>query len=161
MITRFSDCKKYRYTLVRKFHDVPKPNYLIFLMLNPSKADEIADDPTIKRCISFAKQMGYDGLLVLNCYAYRSTDARQLKLVADPIGPENDNYIKSYASLFPDVICAWGNNAEKHRAASVVKILKEVGAKMWCFKINGTGHPKHPLFVSSNQEPIPFEFKYD
>lgn len=158
MKTIFSFCKKYRYTLVRTFSDVPtQPRYLTFLMLNPSTADEQLNDPTINRCISFAKSLGFDGIFVMNLYSLRATNPNELWKSHDPVGPINDFCIENYANVMTDIVCAWGNNADKSRAAAVIKILKSTEAKLWCLGLNQTGHPKHPLYISGAQQLIPFD----
>ena len=60
-----SDCQKYRYALSRTWDD--KNNTILFIALNPSTADEKNDDPTIRKCINYAKKWGYGSLLVLIC----------------------------------------------------------------------------------------------
>ncbi len=108
--------QKYRYWLERDKGSNP----LVFVMLNPSTADAELDDPTIRRCRRFAADNGYTGIVVVNLYAYRATKPKDLFSADDPIGQENDNYI-STAALINDVCCAWGANADKDRAAEVVK----------------------------------------
>ena len=101
----------YRYALERRW-DHMRP-YLVMVMLNPSTADAVRDDPTIRRCVGFAKKARAGGLLVLNLFAYRATDPRELREAADPVGPENDEIIKRHLdgmSLYEGtkVVAAWG-----------------------------------------------------
>ena len=116
-----SDCGLYRYTLRRKirydtglflqaYNFKMEKDLVAFVMLNPSTADAEKDDPTIRRCIDYAQQWGYNELLVLNIFAYRSTDPRKLKSVNDPVGPLNHETFKRKLLDVGEVICAWGNH---------------------------------------------------
>ncbi len=89
-----SPCKAYRYALWRRWSDAPP---VLFVMLNPSTADESQDDPTIRRCISFAKQWGHGGIIVGNLFAFRSPYPNDLQTAADPIGPENNLWLERLA----------------------------------------------------------------
>ncbi len=104
-----SECGEYRYSLSRIW-DESLPA-IAFLMLNPSTADGSQDDPTIRRCISYAKQWGYGVLHVVNLFAYRATDPQDLLEVLDPIGPENFYHISKTTASCQCIIFAWGNNA--------------------------------------------------
>lgn len=137
----------YRYTLVRQW-DV-FGSVLVFLMLNPSKADGHQDDPTIRRCVGIARRLGYGGILVCNLFAWRATDPDELRKAADPIGPKNDlaimNCIKGR-----DVIAAWGNVEKKFesRARQVLATLRGHAASVRALKLTGEGQPWHPLMSS-------------
>lgn len=151
-----SDCGLYRYQLSRIWN--PEGKKVMFLMLNPSKADANKDDPTIRRCISFAKSWGYGGLYVGNLYAYRCTDPKLLLQVYDPEGPLNWAYLHEMASLSEMVVLAWGN------AGIVTKLgkkftgkyipLKVISEKLYVLKVGKSGHPWHPLFLKSELKPI-------
>jgi len=136
-----SPCRSYRYLLWRRWADGP---YLNFIMLNPSTADESEDDATIRRCVERAKRMEFSALSVTNLFAYRSTDPRMLKTVADPVGPDNDKALVDTATGAGMVICAWGNHGEK-RAAAVLKILS--GVRVHCLRKTKIGQPEHPLYI--------------
>jgi hypothetical protein len=87
----FDTTRRYRYRLI---HDwTGSPERVAFIMLNPSTADERTLDPTIRRCIGFAKAWGFGGIDVVNLFAWRTTDPAALARVADPIGPRNDGMI--------------------------------------------------------------------
>src|SRR5437870_4841901 len=105
-----SPCGKFRYRLTRQWGEGAA---LPFVMLNPSTADAEQDDPTIRKCVGFAKRMGYDGIEVVNLYAYRATKPADLKKAGYPRGPENDRHIEAalVESHANSVICAWGVNA--------------------------------------------------
>ena len=76
--TTFSSCRTYRYVLWREL-DAANPRYALFIGLNPSTADEVADDPTIRRCKDFARRWGYGAVCVANLFAYRATKPAKLK----------------------------------------------------------------------------------
>ena len=100
-----SECGSYRYALTREWAD---GKCVAWLMLNPSTADADIDDPTIRRCIGFARQWGYGRLVVVNLFALRATDPRVLVRNADPVGSKNDFYIAKAMKEAQEVICAWG-----------------------------------------------------
>lgn len=149
-----SGCGRYRYWLTRTWdHALPK---VTFIMLNPSTADASKDDPTIRRCIDFAKRWGAGGLCVVNLFAYRSPRPADLPKVADPVGPGNDDVILNM-SRGRRVICAWGATGAKygkHRIAHVLKLLD--GQAVECLKLTDDGHPWHPLYVPANTIPMRF-----
>ena len=148
-----SPCGQYRYSLVRQW-DRTKP-YLPFVMLNPSTADATIDDPTIRRCMSFARREGCGGVVVVNLSAFRATDPKRLRQVDDPIGPLNRQVIYDAVTVAAEagvpVICAWGVN-DITRAASVALIMaREAGAQIMCLGKTTDGHPRHPLYVRGDQ----------
>lgn len=125
-------------------------------MLNPSTADATLDDPTIRRCRSFAKAWSLGGLWVVNLYALRATDPRLLKDVEDPVGPENDDAIHD-AIVRSRVTClAWGAAGGRERVDRVLEILWETGRRPFCLGVTRGGHPRHPLRISSGTRLIPF-----
>lgn len=137
----------YRYSL-RRIWDSELP-CVAFVMLNPSIADDEIDDPTIRRCIGFAKSWGYGSLEVVNLFAYRATDPDELKLCLDPIGPDNDKYINEAICRAGMIITAWGTKGSlMRRNKEVMKILHPYSPK--CLEITKAGHPKHPLYVAAN-----------
>lgn len=165
----FSDCGKYRYVLWRQWDLLdPEPVFMAFIGLNPSTADESVDDPTIRRCIGFAKREGYSGLYMLNLFAYRATLPRDMKLAADPVGPLNDQILADYIETAGKAVACWGNDGRHQERDLVVRGLrrasphaktKTVGEILWCFGINGDRTPKHPLYLAGDTELIPFDPK--
>lgn len=147
----FSDCKQYRFALWRIW-DESLP-YAMFIGLNPSTADETENDPTINRCISFAKAWGYGGLCMANLFAYKATDPKVLLDAHDPVGSENDKWLTKLATNAGIVVAAWGNDgAHLNRSSEVLKLLPQ----LHCLKINGTGEPAHPLYLKGDLKPVPF-----
>lgn len=144
----FSDCKKYRYRLWRTW-DSKKPK-LYFILMNPSTADEVKNDPTIERQCRRAKRLGFGSVVILNCGAIRETDSRKAWANDDPIGPHNFATIKEAIAGFPDAVfvAGWGRPGHNHRAsAEILEIFRETRQPLWCLGKNGDGSPKHPLYV--------------
>lgn len=141
---RLSDDTRHRYTLGRRWGDGP---HAVFVMLNPSTADADQDDPTIRRCVAFARAWGLDGIHVVNLYAWRATQPADLWLAADPVGPENDYFLACAAaeaahSGLP-IIAAWGANARPERVAHVLTIRGM--DRLTALGVTKDGAPKHPL----------------
>ncbi|QNB08394.1 DUF1643 domain-containing protein [Herbaspirillum frisingense] len=148
-----SECGRYRYRLERDEGDVlATRGPALFIMLNPSTADAAEDDPTIRRCRSFARSWGCRGIVVANLYALRATDPRQLWLHSDPVGPENDLHLQRVAIEHDLVVCAWGVNARPDRVATVREIFGAHGTRLMCLGVTERGGvPRHPLYVPSAQ----------
>ena len=154
-----SICKKYRYSLTRIW-DEDKPN-VMFVMLNPSTADEKNDDPTIRRCINFAKDFGAGGIYVVNLFPLRATNPNELLINDSIISEENKNYIKKYSELSSIIICAWGNNKiikriNKKFNTNVYNQLKLINSELYCLELSKDNTPKHPLYLPKNLKPIKF-----
>lgn len=152
-----SDCSQYRYRLTRQWGDRSNPVACVFIMLNPSTADAAKDDPTIRRCISFAKREGCNLLEVVNLFAWRATDPGELPSVGDPVGPDNDFYLRQpYDDKPKVVVAAWGACPfAKDRAEYVLwKLL--AGIDVMCLGTTKAGHPRHPLYVKNDQPLIPY-----
>jgi hypothetical protein len=152
-----SECGLYRYTLRRPCEVLhPERSTAAFVMLNPSTADASLDDPTIRRCRGFARAWGCNGLTVMNLYALRSTDPAALWKAADPVGPENDGYLRQIAREYGDVVCAWGSNAKPDRVAAFLRIMDGASARLWCLGMTKDGSPRHPLYVRGDQPLVPW-----
>ena len=152
----FSDDRRFRYKLWRAW-DLGKP-IIMFLMLNPSTADETEDDPTIRRCINFAKRWGYGALWIGNLWAFRATDPKELKAAWWPVGRQNDEAIKDMATMSEQVICAWGAHAEEMpgRPTHVVnRVLGSQRNKLYCLGTTKSGQPAHPLYIPADKELTP------
>lgn len=144
-----SEDRKYHYILSRTW-DEAKPAVL-FIGLNPSTADEKSDDSTIRKCINYAKCWGYGKILMANLFAFRSTDPNELNHEEDPVGPENDTYIRTCASEVDLIIACWGNPGRLFgRDEKVISLL----ANLYCLKQNKNGTPHHPLYLSKDLTPI-------
>ncbi|MEO1575545.1 MAG: DUF1643 domain-containing protein [Pseudomonadota bacterium] len=152
-----SECGRYRYVLTRTIGD-PKPGCkrCLFVMLNPSTADASEDDPTIRRCMGYAKAWGAAELTVVNLYALRATDPAELWKVDDPVGPQNGFYMFAALSLHHQVVCAWGANAEPDAVLHFERRARLARVPLLCLGINKDGSPKHPLYLRKDLEPVPW-----
>ena len=152
----FSGCGTYRYFLRRQWGKRgTTPIYLVWIALNPSTADHEKNDPTVTRMINFSKKWGYDGLKLLNIFALRSTDPGGLRKIDDPIGPDNDWWIKTVAGARgQDVVCAWGvHGIFMSRGANVMNdLLLSSGANVSVLGWTKSGCPKHPLYLASSTQ---------
>jgi hypothetical protein len=157
-----SPCGTYRYTLTRAIPcALQGVRPCLFVMLNPSVADANVDDPTIRRCIGFAKSWQCTSLTVVNLFALRATDPRSLKTHADPHGPDNVSHLlkQIMAHRIGVIVAAWGSNPmASPRAFESTDVLhmelRNAGAK--CLGITKDGSPRHPLYVKSDQPLIPW-----
>lgn len=145
-----SPCRTFRYRLDRVWSDAEP--LVAFIMLNPSTADEQKDDPTIRRCVGFAKAWGYGGVVVGNLFSLRSTDPKALYGHADPVGPDNDKYLLEIAGDCHQVIAAWGTHGSlRERGREVAYMLN--GTNMSALKVTADGSPGHPLYIAANTAP--------
>ena len=149
---KFSENRVYRYALWRAWDkSLPK---LLFIGLNPSTADEINDDPTMRRCIRFSKDLGYGGFIMGNIFAYRSTDPKKLKDIKDPIGPKNNHWLKKLDREAGMTIAAWGTHGKYlNRGLEVKSLIKE----LYCLRITKDGFPAHPLYLPSSLKPFRYK----
>lgn len=152
----------YRYLLERSFDssNIFKRSRLAFLMLNPSTATEEANDPTVERCERRARNGGYDGVIVINLFAYRATDPKNMMAVSDPVGPENDDYIRFVLdrakSGHVEIVCAWGvHGAYMSRDKDVLEMFKAAKVSPAALGTSKNGHPRHPLYISYSATVIP------
>ena len=154
----FSACRRYRYTLRREGLPGIGEGRVMFLMLNPSTADAVRDDPTVRRCMGFSRHWGYRELVVGNIFALRSTDPQALYRVEDPIGELNDEHLLREALAAELVVAAWGVHG-KHleRGDGVAAMLGRAGVTLYCLGHNQNGSPRHPLYVPGGIEPMAYE----
>ena len=147
----FSEDRIYRYVLMREW-DAGQP-YVLFIGLNPSTADEQKDDPTIRRCIKFAINWGFGGLRMMNLFAYRSTDPKVLLKVENPVGWDNDVFLKEYAHSAGRISAAWGTQGKLlNRDKEVMGMLGN--RKIYCLGKTKHGYPRHPLYVPYSSEVV-------
>lgn len=148
----YSVCGRYRYALKRVWdREAPR---LLYIMLNPSKATEKFNDPTIERCERRARQLGYGGFGVANLFAFRETHPALLTQAPDPVGPENDRQLVRAVGWADDVLCAWGVHGDHlNRAERVRHLLRGTDKPMLVLGLTKTGHPKHPLYRPYAEKP--------
>lgn len=142
-----SPCRTYRYALWRRWDSGP---YAMFIGLNPSTADETQDDPTIRRCVGFAKAWGYSALCMTNLFAWRATNPADMKSAAEPIGWENDQVLQRLASDAGIVIAAWGAHGVFKQRDEVVK---RALPSLHYLRLTKGGHPGHPLYLPADLQP--------
>ena len=154
-VARFSSDRRYRYTLTRRvgFGD----RVVTFLMLNPSTADEVRNDPTVTRCFRFAARWGFGWLLVVNLSPLRATDPADLASAgAEPedIWQTNLNSILEAAAASELLVAAYGvHGRQESRAERVLDALTEGGHEIQCLGLTKDGHPRHPLYVRADSAP--------
>lgn len=148
---QISPCGRYRYTLGRRWGD---GGTVGFLMLNPSTADARKDDPTLRRCIGFARDWGYGGVTVANLYAYRATKPADLWKAADPIGPANDAHLTAVADGCDLLVAAWGAHAKPDRVAAVLALPGM--NRLHALALTASGQPGHPLYLRGDLVPQPW-----
>jgi hypothetical protein len=143
-----SPCRRYRYALYRRWAVGPQA---LWVMLNPSTADESLDDPTIRRCIGFSKAWGYGGLAVGNLFALRATDPQSLYRDPDPVGPQNDVRLYNLIRESDLVIAAWGNHGAYQGRGIIVRTFCQGWQVLGLTK---EGQPRHPLYLAAATRPI-------
>ena len=147
----FSPCRTFRYSLWRRWEG--EEGIVMFIGLNPSTADEIENDRTVNRCISFAKSWGYAGLCMTNLFAFRATDPAVMLAAPAPIGPDNDRYLLEYAAQANLVVAAWGTDgAHLNRDRDVRRLLRN----LHYLRLTKEGHPGHPLYLPGILKPVPW-----
>lgn len=155
----FSECEKYRYAWIDSWS---MGLDLVVIGLNPSTADETKMDPTVSKCRYWAEKWGYGRLIMLNAFAYRSTDPSRLYEVDDPSGPENDRVIDNFVYQITTgrILLAWGNHARSlnNRSEEVLKIVNDYSWICYCLNENKNGEPTHPLYQKMSIMPKPYSF---
>lgn len=148
----YSDCMAYRYVLTRVWQEDGQK--ALFVMLNPSTATEVQNDPTVERCERRARALGFGAFRVCNIFAYRATDPRDMRAQADPVGPQNDAAIIESAQWADRVVCAWGTHGSHlGRGAHVAGLLRGLALPLYHLGLSKEGHPKHPLYIPYNEQP--------
>ncbi len=167
-----SECGRYRYWLHRRW--MFGQGWTVFIILNPSTADAVFDDPTIRRCINFAKDFGSMGLIVVNLFAWRATDPRELlNDKIDATGPENHAYVVRACELAArheddgmggmhipgKVICAWGAHptATPQQTKELMGWIDAAHGQAFCLGLTKSGLPRHPLYVAARTEIVPYD----
>jgi hypothetical protein len=150
-----SRCGVYRYSLVREWSE-RSDTRLLFVMLNPSVADGTVDDPTVRRCIGFARLRGHGSLEIVNLYAYRATDPGVLKRARaagfDVVGPENADHVAAAVARAERIVAAWGGLSESVGGVSndaARAALAAHGRDVWCLGTTRDGAPLHPLRLAA------------
>ena len=148
----FSEDRRFRYRLYRRWAELGPE--ILFICLNPSTADEDHDDPTVRRCVNFARDWGFRAMWLGNLFALVTTDPAKLYKpviyeVFDPVGRGNDLALKMMAARCAKAVYAWGNHGH---IANRGRLVADMIIIAWCFGINKTGEPKHPLYLPRNAQ---------
>jgi hypothetical protein len=150
----YSDCERYRYLLTRTWGQGPKA---LFVMLNPSTATEVQNDPTVERCERRARALGFGAFRVTNIFAFRATDPKVMRAEADPVGPGNDDAIRDSVPWADMIVCAWGNHGlHLGRGAAVSALLRSAEVPLHHLGLTAQGEPRHPLYIGYDQRPLPW-----
>ena len=153
----YSDCLSYRYSLTRIWD--MRGQKVHFIMLNPSTATEVQNDPTVERCERRSRALGFGAFRVTNIFAWRDTDPKKLRAVDDPIGSCNDRAIQNGCDWADTTIAAWGTHGGYlKRDRCVKKILLKIEKPIFHLGLSRAGHPKHPLYISYLKQPENWEF---
>jgi len=148
----YSDCELYRYSLTRTWD--PAGQKALFIMLNPSTATEVQNDPTVERCERRSRILGFGAFRVTNIFAFRATDPRDMRAATDPIGPENDRTILESCPWADQIICAWGTHGEHlKRGPEMEARLRGTDRPLHHLGLSKAGHPKHPLYIKYAEQP--------
>ena len=143
-----SDCGLYRYDLTRQWAE--GGTTCAFIGLNPSTADAEQDDPTIRRCVGFAKAWGHSRIVMLNAYAFRATRPADMKTAADPVGPLNDDYLALWLNSCKVAVAAWGVNISLSRQKQVLENFPWLSV----LRLTKDGFPSHPLYLPKTLTPF-------
>lgn len=147
----FSSCQRYRYSLERSWSE--GTGRVLFIGLNPSTADQGHDDPTIRRCVGFARSWGFRSMQMVNLFAFKAAHQHVLKQAADPVGCRNDRWIVTSHAQADQTIACWGNDGSfLHRADAIRASLKN----LYCLKITRHQQPAHPLYLRATLTPSPW-----
>lgn len=148
---RFSRCRNYRYSLTRSWNE--GSGKAVFIGLNPSTADKLQDDPTIRRCVGFARSWGCASMEIVNLFAFCATKPEDLRLAEEPIGRYTDRGIANAIAEATLSIACWGNHgAFLARSEQILERHPE----LLCLGINASGMPKHPLYIKATQTPFAY-----
>lgn len=159
-----SDNGKYRFALGRQW-DEARP-MITWVMLNPSTADAEQDDPTVRRCVSFSRRWGFGTLAIVNLFALRATDPKEVKRAVEldivtAIGPQCDAAIRENTSISSAVVVAWGSPGwAVPRAVQIwLDILAPLPLPKVCLGVTDNGSPRHPLYVADDTRPLHWRMK--
>jgi hypothetical protein len=148
----YSACEAFRYSLTRVWR--PSGRKALFVMLNPSTATEVQNDPTVERCERRARALGFGAFRVTNIFAYRATDPKVMRAQVDPVGPLNDQAIAEGAAWADQVMCGWGaHGAHLARGDAVTSLLRGTGLPLYHLGLTLAGAPKHPLYIGYQVQP--------
>lgn len=148
----YSDCEAYRYSLTRVWD--PAGRKVMFVMLNPSTASELRNDPTVERCERRARTLGFGAFQVTNIFAWRATEPKAMRAAPDPEGPDNGAAVLSGANWADQIIAAWGVHGEHRKQGVTMRaMLEQAGHRLFHLGLTKAGHPRHPLYLRYDERP--------
>jgi hypothetical protein len=148
----YSPCERYRYVLTRTWNGAGRK--ALFIMLNPSTATEVQNDPTVERCERRARTLGFGAFRVTNIFAWRDTNPKAMRAAPDPVGPANDMALGDGVAWADLIIAAWGTHgAHLQRGAAVRTLLQRTGSAVHTLGLTKDGHPRHPLYIGYAEQP--------
>jgi hypothetical protein len=151
----YSDCEAYRYELTRVWDGAGRK--ALFVMLNPSTATEVQNDPTVERCERRARALNFGAFRVCNIFALRQTDPKLMRAHPEPVGPANDAAILDGCGWADTIVCAWGTHGEHlDRGRQVEALMRGTGAPLFTLGRTRQGHPRHPLYIGYAARPEPW-----
>ena len=145
---RFSRCRTYRYSLEREWQQ--GSGRVLFIGLNPSTADHRQDDPTIRRCVCFARDWGFAAMEIVNLFAFRATLPSDLKQASNPVGKYNDRWIKQAHDRADLTIACWGNDGTIQNRDQEIRMKF---SDLHCINLNRSNQPAHPLYLRASLQP--------
>jgi len=153
----FSGDRLHRYVLIHQLDElIPSDKLLFWIGLNPSTADEVKLDNTLRRVRGFTAREGYGGFIMGNIFGFRATDPKEMYAAKDPVGPDNDKWLLEMAKRSGKVVVAWGSHgASMNRGLAVCKLLKDFD--LVCLATNADGTPKHPLYLRKDLPLLPYK----
>lgn len=150
-----SDCGLYRYELKRS--GLLGIGSVLFVMSNPSDADAEDDDPTVRKCRGFTERWGRRGFTVVNKFAFRATDARELLTAVDPVGPDNRIHIEAQIDVHDLVVFAWGRSGARVDSRGIEGMLSTWFPDAMCLGFNQDSSPRHPLMQAYKTKLVRFD----
>ena len=152
----YSDCEAYRYELTRVWNVSGRK--ALFVMLNPSTATEVQNDPTVERCERRARALGFGAFRVCNIFALRQTDPKIMRAHPEPVGPANDAAILDGCVWADMIVCAWGTHGDHlDRGRQVERLMRGTGMALHTLGLTRQGHPRHPLYIGYAARPEPWD----
>jgi len=148
---KYSACKHYRYLLSRSWQQ--GAGRVVFIGLNPSTADAVNDDPTIKRCVDYAARWGFAHMDMVNLFSFRATQPELLMAAKNPVGPCNDSWLDKSIARSDLAIACWGNHGSYLNRSS---LINDRYPQLLCLKTTARSQPAHPLYLSAALLPRPY-----
>lgn len=156
----FSNDRSHRFLLEQSFFGGGSKGFCLFIMFNPSDADEKKDDPTWSRCWEYTQRWGYLHMKVVNMFSFVTPYPNKLEFVMNSEEDmENILIMREQFKSADLIICAWGSIAPRHLRGWMkdrINLIQSWGKDLYCLGINKDGMPVHPLYQPCNLNPVPW-----